>query len=111
MILTNDMLLKEGYQTNGRLSHAFYLLADGTTWDGDFQDGCRCNDHREVEAFTTLDRYDDGFWEHVTVNMGLILIVPECKEIQVNPNWQPTAEQKTVIRLLKRRMYEIREFK
>lgn len=112
MILTREHLENEGYRVNGRLSHGFYLLADGTTWNGQFEHGGRELDHREVEAFTTLDRYDgDKFWNYVTFDMGLILLVPECKEIQINPYYIPTEKQAIVINSLKKLAYTEREFK
>lgn len=112
MILTEEMLINEGYKINGKLTEAFYLLFDGTLWDGVFEyTGMRDLDHREVEAFTTLDRYDKGFWEFITKDMGLILLVPECKEIQINPKLEPSIEQARQVNELKRLGYIVREFK
>jgi hypothetical protein len=105
------MLLNEGYEVNGKIEEAIYILQDGTLFDGGFEEGCgRCVEHREMEAFSKYDRYDgDKFWNDVMEN--IIMLIPESKEILIQPNYTPTTKQNEQIERLLKLGFEINEFK
>lgn len=106
------MLIEEGYTAGSNVEEAVYILADGSLWDGGFDYGSRGVEHREAEAFTELDRYDgQAFWDDVTVRMGLVMLIPEGKEILINPKYTVTAEQQEIIDEAVNRGYEVGELK
>jgi hypothetical protein len=110
-ILTINNLFDEGYTTTDNINKAIYILADGSLWNGAIEYGSRCNDHREAESFSKYDRYDGNkFWNDITVNMGLIMLVPENKEILINPNYTPTNEQEEKINEAVSEGYTIEDF-
>jgi hypothetical protein len=109
MNITKQMLIDEGYNVNGKLEESIYILKDGTLWDGGFDYGSRCVEHREVEVFTKFDRYDDEFWS--TVMNELIMIIPECEEVMILPTYTPTKEQQDKIDQLVKRGFLLSAFK
>ena len=109
--LRKDNLIEEGYEPGQLITESVYILVDGTLWDGGFDMGSRGVEHREVEAFTELDRYDGKkFWEEVMVEKGLVMVVPEWKEVLIHPDHTPTEEQDKKIAEAKKAGFEIGEF-
>lgn len=111
-MLTVEDLENEGYTTTNNITEAFYILVDGSLWDANIEYGSRNNDHREAEAFSKFNRYDgEKFWNDVTINMGLVMIIPESKEVLINPNYEPTNEQQERINEAIEIGYIVEEFK
>lgn len=110
--VTAEMLEDEGYIVGQDIEDAVYILADGSLWDAGSDMGMRGVEHREAESFSELDRYDgQKFWEDVTVRMGLIMLIPESREILVHPEQEVTAEQQKRIDEAVSRGYEVGELK
>lgn len=76
---------------------AIYMFPNGCMIDGDFDCGCRGNDHRCIEEITKADRYSNDFWEEVHYELGLIRIVPEYGEILIGERQQLSEEQQYMI--------------
>lgn len=97
-MLLLEELTEHGYEETESLSMAFYILADGTMWEGCFDSGIRGYDHREVEVFTTFDRYDgNDFWEEVFLKLNLVMVIPETKKIMVHPQQKLFSAQAEVV--------------
>lgn len=115
MTITKEMLLSEGYNVGKYYNESIYILQDGTLVDGDFQEGCgRCEDHRMMETFSEFNRYDgDKFWNDILLTNGLLMIVPEYKEILIHPEYTPTKEQSNILYEMTKKSqgFTISEFK
>lgn len=104
-------LLEEELEVTENIEESIYILADGTLWGGEFDMGYRGAEHREVEIFTELDRYDGTeFWDAVMVTMGMVMIVPESETILVHPEHSVTEQQEEIIRKAELMGYEVEEF-
>lgn len=79
------------------IDEAIYMFPNGCMIDGDFDCGCRGNDHRCIEELTSKNRYDYGFWEEVHYELGLIRIVPEYGEVLIGEQQQLSEEQQYLI--------------
>lgn len=107
-MLLLEELIEHGYEATESISEAFYILADGTLWEGCFDSGTRGYDHREVETFTYLDRYDgDEFWQEVFLRHKLILVIPETKQLMIHPEQTFTNPQVEMIAYAVKRGYEV----
>lgn len=87
----------EGYQFTDNPEEAIYILTNGKMIDGMFDYGSRGEDHRMIEAFTKKDRYDDGFWDEVHLDMGLVRLVPETYVALVRQGQRISDEQKAIL--------------
>lgn len=76
---------------------AIYMFPNGCMIDGDFDYGCRGNDHRCIEEITKADRYSDNFWDEVHYDLGLIRIVPEYGEVLIGERQELSDAQKELI--------------
>jgi hypothetical protein len=111
MGVTKEMLEAEGYKVGKYFNESIYILQDGTLVDGDFYDGNRCEDHRMMESFSEFDRYDgDKFWNDIMLTKGLLMIVPECEEIYIHPQYIPTSEQNMVITEMVQYSFTVSDF-
>jgi hypothetical protein len=113
MTITSAMLIEEGYQVGKRYNESIYILQDGTLVDGDVQEGVgRCEDHRMMESFSEFDRYDgDKFWNDIMLTKGMLMIVPECDEVYIHPEYMPTDAQKKIIADMVEYGFTVSEFK
>jgi hypothetical protein len=112
VMLSIKDLENEGFSTTDNINEAIYILADGTLWNGENVCGSRTIEHREAESFSDYDRYDnEKFWNDVTINMSLIMLIPESQEVLVNPNYTPTDEQDQKINEALDLGYELSDFK
>lgn len=84
-------LIEEGYSLTNNIHNGIWILPDGSLIDGIFDMGLRSEDHRMMESFVNIDRYDDDFWDEVVNNFNLVMIVPESKIILIKP-WQHITE-------------------
>lgn len=111
-MLTVEALMSEDYMAGDNIEEAVYILADGSLWDGGFDYGMRCVEHREAETFSELDRYDgQAFWDDVAVRLSLVMIIPETKEVLIHPEQIVTEAQKGRIREAESRGFEVGELK
>lgn len=76
---------------------AIYMFPNGCMIDGDFDCGCRGNDHRCIEEITKADRYSNDFWEEVHYELGLIRIVPEYGEVLIGERQKLSDAQEEMI--------------
>ena len=79
---------------------AIYVFPNGCMIDGDFDYGCRGNDHRCIEELTNTNRYDNGFWEEVHYELGLVRIVPEYGEVLIGERQKLSKAQEEIIECL-----------
>ena len=111
MTLTKQQLIEEEQVIGSNIEEAVYILTDGTLWDGQFDYGCRGVEHREVELFTKHNRYDgEKFWYEVTVELGLVMLVPENKMVMVHPKHKVTDKQQKQIDKTVKLAYEVVDF-
>ena len=111
MTLTKQQLIEEEQIIGTNIEEAVYILTDGTSWDGQFDCGCRGVEHREVESFTKYDRYDgEKFWKEVTVTLGLVMLVPESKMVLIHPEYTVTDKQQKQINKAVKLGYEVSDF-
>lgn len=91
-------IIEAGYKLTDNIYEGIYILKDGSLIDGDFDPYAgRCEDHRMMESFTDKDRYDADFWDHITREFGVVMVVPETEMILLKP-WQTiTKEQRRVM--------------
>lgn len=82
------------------LNEAMYLLPDGLGIWGEFYDGVRCADHRQIEQVTVHSRYDEGFWDEVHFTLGLVRLVPETETALIRLNQELTDKQQKAIERL-----------
>lgn len=82
------------------LKEAIYLLPDGLGIWGEFYDGFRCADHRQIEQVTKLTRYNEDFWNEVHFSLGLVRLVPESEIALIRHNQELTDKQQKAIAFL-----------
>ena len=72
------------------------------------QPGDRIVDHRCIEnCFADgFNRYADRFWEEALARTGMVMLVPETKEVVWPDTVTPTSAQRRWIRLLQKAGYE-----
>ncbi|MBM7598118.1 hypothetical protein JOC34_000475 [Virgibacillus halotolerans] len=100
-------LIDEGYQLTNNIHEGIWILTDGSMIDGVYDMGKRSEEHRMMESFTDIDRYDDSFWDVVVKEYSLVMIIPETQCILVKP-WQTvTQEQQSIMDQLG---YEVEQY-
>lgn len=89
---------------------AIFLMRDGGLVSGydPMQLGDRIVDHRCIEnCFADgFNRYADRFWEEALARTGMVMLVPETKEVVWPDTVTPTSAQRRWIRLLQKAGYE-----
>ena len=110
-MLTKEMLESEGYDTTKIIKRAVYILNDGTLWNGCQYSETRHVEHRETEAFTSTNRYDgNDFWEEIFLSLGLVMIIPESKQVMIHPKQVESDAQKIIIRRAVSQGFEVVEY-
>ena len=105
-----ELLEQEGFATTHNIEDAIYILRDGTLIDGGFDVyGNRGIDHRMIEIFIDgANRYDNDFWSKVHTELGVVMLIPETKEILIMENQKLTPEQWNWVAKLK--TYQFQEY-
>jgi len=85
-----------GYMTDS-VSTAIYILADGQMIDGEFDGGCRGQDHRIIECAVDGDRYDNDFWDNLHKNYRVVRLVPETGYALLKGRQRLTEVQKEIL--------------
>lgn len=86
--------------------HAIYVLRNGKMLDGEFYDNGRCIDHRSIGIIVDTNPYIcNDFWLQV-FQLGVIMLIPETKQIAYPTFIRPTAKQRKVINYLCENNYE-----
>lgn len=100
----------EEISTTDNPLQAIYLLADGTMISGEFVDGCRCQDHRCLEALTDCKRGDSDFWPEIFRKAGYpVMLEPEtCTMYYMRDGF--THEQAETVCMLQRSGYVLERF-
>ena len=90
-----DIMEDNGIGTTKDPYQAIYILRDGTYLSGMFSYGSRSEDHRCIEScIDDYDRYDgQKFWSAVHQNLGVVMVVPETKELLIMKNQKLTIDQ------------------
>ena len=97
-----EILESEGLDTTLDPQQAIYILRNGALINGDFVSGYRANDHRMIEVvMENTNRYDPNFWSKVHSELGVVMLVPETKEVLVMENQVLTPQQKNIVKALK----------
>lgn len=104
-----DILEQNGYTYTDDISKSIYMLENGQLISGNYQNDIRTIDHREIAELliTDKDRYDKDFWSTFHDRTGIIMIVPEIKEILLMENQKLSTEQE---KMLKGCLYKIEKY-
>jgi hypothetical protein len=93
-----SLIVENGYKITDNIHEGIYILEDGSLIDGEFDPYAgRCEDHRMMESFTDKERYDDDFWDHITREFNVVMVVPETEFILLKPWQNVTPEQQRVM--------------
>ena len=86
--------------------HAIYVLRNGKMLSGEFVDNVRCIDHRSIGYIIDSNPYIcDDFWLQV-FQLGVIMLIPETRQIAYPSFIKPTAKQRKIISYLRANNYE-----
>lgn len=86
------------YKLTENPREAIYILRDGSMIDGEFFDGNRSVDHRMIECcMEDIDRYHKDFWSRVHADLGVVMLVPECKNYMIMEGQEITEQQKDIL--------------
>lgn len=97
-------LEEDGYSLTDNPYEAVFIFKNGKMLDGEFDSvhQVRGVDHRVIEmCIKDTDRYDRHFWSKVHSQLGVVLLVPESRQILVMEGQEFSEMQKSIIESLK----------
>lgn len=90
---------------------SIYIMPNGSAIDGEYIDGFRTREHREIEAVLNIDRYHPDFWNQIFHRLRLVLVEPESQVYMYPQDMELTDKQRKEINRLRSYGYQYLEFK